>query len=244
MSHHFCISRSQRWVAAHHPYPREEDEEQPGAHWRGRTWKSWPSFSLKWQVWYEKKQMPIIAAFSIFSFPWFWKFQSLKFTDLRKMFFVPRLELARPPLHWVLHNSLLRARYHWTYRCGNIPKMARNFVELFNTGKRFVFQKSKICEIFVPKPFGFFFDEVGRIHARKLPKLPLKLAARTRRFQAQCNETNCAVLCLINLPESYRGIVVSSRSFSWTWLFFWPARAIGVTLRQICQISRSFPEVN
>ena len=147
MSHHVCISRSQRWVAAHHPYPREEDEEQPGAHWRGRTWKSWPSFSLKWQVWYEKKQMPIIAAFSIFSFPWFWKFQSLKFTDLRKMFFVPRLELARPPLHWVLHNSLLRARYHWTYRCGNIPNMAK-FCGV-------VQHRKKICISKIPVKFLF-----------------------------------------------------------------------------------------
>ena len=240
-SHHFCISRSQRWVAAHHPYPREEDEEQPGAHWRGRAWKSWP-FSFKWQVWYEKNRCPIIAAFSNLSFPWFWKFQSLKFTDLPKMFFVPRLELARPPLHWVLHNSLLRARYLWTYRCGTIPKMAKFCGRWWrnNTGKDLCFKNPN--EIFVPKPFGNFLmkwvEFMQESYLSYLSYLSNSLQ-RTRKFQAQCN-SSCAVLCLINLRESYRGIVVSLRSFSWTWLFFWPARAIGVTLR----ISRSFPEVN
>lgn len=109
--------------------------------------------------------------------------------------------------------------------------------------KDLCFKNPKFVKFLFQNLLDFFLMKWVEFMWPKLPKLPLKLAARTRRFQAQCN-SSCAVLCLINLPESYRGIVVSSRSFSWTWLFFWPARAIGVTLRQICQISRSFPEVN
>lgn len=208
---------------------------------------------FKWQVWDEqfyiwKKQMPIIAAFSIFSFPWFWQFQSLKFSDLPKMFFVPRLELARPPLHWVLHNSLLRARYLWTYRCGTIPKMAKFCGRWWrnNTRKDLYFKNPN--EIFVPKPFGFFLMKWVEFMWPKLPKLPLKLAARTRRFQAQCN-SSCAEssrivswyrrivevvqldLALLLAGTRYRGDFEDLKKFSWSCLR--PYRSIQA-IRHLC----------
>lgn len=161
---------------------------------------------FRWQVWDEqfytwKKQMPIIAAFSIFSFPWFWKFQSLKFSDLRKMFLCSQAGVGKTSIALGLAQLIAE---------GKVPLNLQ--VWKHSTGK-------DLC-------FGNFW--LSGWNSCK------KVTSQTRSKDKKVSSSVWLQLCWIFENR----IVVSSRSFSWTWLFFWPARAIGVTLRQITDLKK------
>ena len=96
-------------------------------------------------------------------------------------------------------------------------------MELFNTGKDLCFKNPS--EIFVPKPFGNFLIKWVEFMQESY------LSYLSNSLQGQEGFKLSVTPAVLHLRESYGRIVVSSRSFSWTWLFFWPARAIGVTLR-------------
>ena len=128
---------------------------------------------FKWRVWDEqfyiwKKQMPIIAAFSIFSFPWFWKFQSLKFSDLRKMFLCSQAGVGKTSIALGLAQLIAEGKVPLNLQVWKHSKHGKILWKMMakQHGKRFVFQKSQWN--FCSKTFSNFFDEVGRIHVKKV----------------------------------------------------------------------------